>query len=211
MKSGLVLGAALLATVAGFGCGPNLTATPAPSTGPSTISPLLAPRISGLWGGTLTLTGIAGGTGPARSAGALQCAGREFSNVIGESTDHTLSISQDPASVTAITGRLASGGTGLACSYSGHIGVNKGLSLAADTCAAPVLFLRCSEIINDQLFEEVVQMELVGSSITGTYEGDVNITAIRGTAAHTYNLRSADGDPLGGLIANHTIPGLVRR
>lgn len=211
MKSGLVLGAALFAAVAGIGCGPNLTATPPLPGGPSTISPLLAPRIGGLWGGALTLTGIAGGTGPARSAGALQCAGREFSNVIGESNDHTLTITQDDLTSSAITARLRSAGTGLACSYSGALGTNKSFALDAPTCAAPLLVMRCSEIIDDQLVEEVVQLELVSSSISGTYQGDVNVTAIQGTVAHTFNVRDASGDPLGGLVVNHSFPLMLPR
>jgi hypothetical protein len=209
MKSGLVLGTAVLAAVTGVGCGPNLTAMPTPPSGPSTISTVLAPRIGGLWGGPVTLTGIAGGTGPARTAGALQCAGRELSNVIGESNDHILAIShQDPAS-TAITARLTSAGTGLACSYSGHIGANNTFVLDASSCDAPPLKLRCSEIIDDELVEQVVTLNLVGSSITGTYDGIVDVTALHGTAAHTYNVDAGDGGS--GLVANHSFPVMVRR
>jgi hypothetical protein len=223
MKSGLLLGAALLATVASSGCGPNVNSLPA-TAGPTTISPLLlpfrTPQISGQWGGNVTLTGIAGGAGAARSAGALQCAGREFSAAIGESNDHTLDILQADITRPAITARLRSAGTGLACSYTGNLGANNTLSLdatAGATCVAPRLFLRCSEIIIDEdgeevTVEEVVQLELVGSTISATYDtAGVNVTAIRGTAAHTYNIYSDDNDPLGGLVANHSFDGLFRR
>lgn len=222
MKSGLVLGAALIAAVAGLGCGPNLTANPTPPSGPSTISPLLAPRISGLWGGTLTLTGIAGGTGPARDAGAQACAGREFSAVIGESNYHTLVISHTDPTSTEITARLTSGGppdgsqpptgTGLACSYRGHLGVNNNFVLDASSCDAPALTFRCSEVIDDRVVERVVNLNLVGSSITGSYDGIVNVTGLRGTASHTYNVGTTEGDSQDqGLVANHTFSLLVRR
>lgn len=215
MKSGLVLGAALIAAVAGLGCGPNLTGNPTPPGGPSTLEPLLAPfrapQISGTWGGPVTLESVAGGAGPARSAGALQCAGRDISQVVGESNDHTLTIAQADISSSAITARLRSVGTGLACTYSGALGAGNSFTLDAETCAAPLLVLRCSEIINDVLIEEVVQLELVGSTITATYQGDVNVTAIQGTAAHSYNVRDASGDPLGGLVTNHSFPVMLRR
>ena len=223
MKSGLLLGAALVVTVASSGCGPNVNSLP-PTVGPTTISPLLVPfrtpQIAGLWGGPVTLTGIAGGAGAARSAGALQCAGREFSAVIGESNDHTLEILQADITRPAITARLRSAGTGLACSYTGNLGTNNSLSLdatAGETCVAPRLLLRCSEIVIDEdgeeeVIEQVVQMELIGSTISATYDtAGVNITAIRGTAAHTYNIYSDTNEPLGGLVANHAFDPLFRR
>src|SRR5687768_12156460 len=119
MKSGLLLGAALLVTVASSGCGPNVNSLP-PRVGPTTISPLLAPfrtlQISGSYGGEVALIGISGGTGAARTAGVLQCAVREFTAVMGESNDHTLEIAQADVTKSAITARLRSAGTGLACS-----------------------------------------------------------------------------------------------
>ena len=223
MKSGLLLGAALVVTVASSGCGPNVNSLP-PTVGPTTIAPLLVPfvtpRISGLYGGPVTLTGIAGGAAVARTAGALQCAGREFSAVIGEANDNTLEIVQADITRPAITARLRSAGTGLACGYTGNLGSSNTISLDATpgpTCVAPRLILRCSEIVIDEdgeteVVEEVVQLELVGSSISATYDlAGVNVTAIRGTAAHTYNVYSADNHPVGGLIANHSFDPLFRR
>jgi hypothetical protein len=53
-------------------------------------------------------------------------------------------------------------------------------------------------------------MSLVGSTITISLDAPVNVTAMRGTAAHTYNV-----DPLSahgqGMVANHDILLFTRR
>jgi hypothetical protein len=61
--------AAVMATTS---CGDSVNgtpATPATLTGPSSLSELLLPRLSGNWGGEFVLGGIGGGTGPAIKAG----------------------------------------------------------------------------------------------------------------------------------------------
>jgi hypothetical protein len=141
---------------------------------------------------------------------------------MGESNDHTLEIQQADMTKPAITARLRSAGTGLACSYTGNLGANNTLSLdasqgAAATCFVPRLNFRCSETVVDEdgeevVVEEVVLLELVGSTITATYDvAGINVTAIRGTAAHTYNVYTGSNDPLGAMVANHSFDGLFRR
>lgn len=193
----------LTLVVMAAGCGPNLTSAPPGPTGPTSLSPLLLPKLDGVWGGDLTLVGIAGGTGPARNAGTLACVGQAFNAVIGESNSHNLSITQTG---TALTARLASAGTGLACTYSGRIGSNGTLALDAATCDAPELALRCQ--VGDTV--EILTLELVGSSITATTDAPVSVTNLTGTAAHTYNVSDGRG-LIGGLVANHSFARLTRR
>jgi hypothetical protein len=187
------------------GCGDKITTTPVAPTGPTTLSPLLLPRVDGLWGGPVVLTGIAGGTGAARNAGAIACVGEAFNAVIGETNDNTLSIIQNGANVTAV---LASAGTGLTCAYTGRISNNgtniedptpNTLSLTASTCAAPGLTFRCPN-------GEVHTLQIVGSTITAVTNAPVNVSAIIGTAAHTYNVPGQ-----GALVANHEFTAFTRR
>jgi hypothetical protein len=198
--AGLLVMAAMFAA-----CGEKLTSTPTAPTGPTTLYPLLLPRLGGLWGGSVTLTGIAGGTGPARDAGALECVGAAFNAVIGETNDNSLSITQNGTNLTA---RLTSAGTGLRCEYTGRVGSNGFVSLDAASCAAPELVIRCHPDANGDI--AIRRMQLVGSSITASIDAPVNVTTVSGTAAHTYNIISEDGD-VGALVANHTFAGLTRR
>lgn len=187
--------------IASVGCGPNLTAVPpGPSTGPTTLEPLLLPRLDGVWGGNMTLTGISEGTGPARDAGSRACVGAAFDLVVGESINHSLSIKQDGTSLTA---RLTSAGTGLACTYEGRVGSNGGLVLDAASCDATSLVFRCPD-------GQVLDLELVGSSITAMIDAPVRVTSITGTAAHTYNVTGGGGQDQG-LVANHSFTAMTRR
>src|SRR5687768_2742147 len=120
MTSRAALLAGLFASVmATASCGKSPNATPATPAGPSSISDLLLPRLGGLWGGDLTLTEVAGGTGAARNAGAFECVGAAFDDVIGEVNYNSLSITQTGSDLTA---KLVSAGTGLTCTYEGKIG-----------------------------------------------------------------------------------------
>ena len=187
--------------IAAAGCGPNLTAVPpGPATGPTTLEPLLLPRLDGVWGGNMMLTGIAEGTGPARDAGSRACAGAAFDLVVGELNFHSLSIKQDGTSLTA---RLTSAGTGLACTYEGRVGSNGGLVLDASTCDATSLVFRCPD-------GQEVDLAIVGSSITATIDAPVRVTSITGTAAHTYNVTGGGGQGQG-LVANHSFTAMTRR
>ena len=198
MKTRVNLCAGVFAmAIAAVGCGPNLTAVPpGPTTGPTTLAPLLLPQLDGVWGGDMTLTGIAGGTGPARNAGALACVGAAFSNVVGETNSNSLSIKQTGTDLTA---RLTSAGTGLACTYEGRVGANGSIVLDAASCDAASLLLRCPT-------GEVLTLQIVGSSITATTDAPVNVTSLTGTAAHTYNVSGQSG-----LVANHSFTGMTRR
>lgn len=186
--------AALVATVA---CGDTSTTPTAPTV--TTLAPLLQPRVGGIWSGTLTFTDVSGGTGIVRTAGSLECVGQTFATVIGQSNDSSLQISQDGKKVE---GRLTSSETGLACSYSGSIGSNGGMVLDATECSELPLVIRCMPDASGNT--PVRQMVLVGSTLTAALNAPVNVTAVSGTAAHTYNLLDAGGTPVGGFVAKHT-------
>jgi hypothetical protein len=195
---------ATLAVLAGTAaCGPAPNTPTAPSV--TTLTPLLQPRVGGLWAGTLTFTVVAGGTGIVRTAGSVECVGETFATVIGQSNDSTLQITQDGMKVT---GRLTSSETGLACSYAGAIGSNGGMVLDATQCSELPLIVRC--LPDEDGNTPVRQMVLVGSSLTTSLNAPVNVTAVSGTAAHTYNVLDASGEPVGGLVAKHIFT-LTRR
>ena len=195
--------AGLTAIVLAAACGPAPTTPTAPTV--STFAPLFLPRVGGMWDGTLTFTSISGGTGIVRTAGLMECVGSTFNAVLGQSNDSRLQITQDGLDVK---GRLTSSETGLACSYTGTIGSNGGMVLDAVACAELPLIIRC---VPDELGNAPVrQMILVGSTLTANLNAPVNVTAVSGTAAHTYNVLDAGGSPLGGLVANHSF-NLSRR
>jgi len=200
MKTCVNLHAGLFAVaILAAGCGPNLTAVPPGPAGPTTLAPLLLPQLDGIWGGQMTFIGVAGGTGPAVTAGAHACAGAAFNEVFGESNDYSLSIKQTGSDLAA---RLTSAGSGLACTYSGRVGSNGGLVLDAPSCDAATLVFRCPG-------GEVLDLELVGSSITAAIDAPVNVTSITGTAAHTYNVTGNGNDQ--GMVARHAFTSLTRR
>ena len=202
LHAGLFAAAILVA-----GCGPNLTAVPpSPATGPTTLEPLLLPQLDGVWGGEMTLTlptsfvapPTGGGTGPAVNAGFHACGGSAFINVLGETNENFLSIKQDGRDLEA---RLASRGTGLACTYTGRVGSNGAVVLDAQECVTP-LTLRCAN-------GDVVSLEFMSSTITATTDAPVQVTSIRdGRVAFTYNIGQTNDQ---GLVAHHTFTALTRR
>jgi len=205
MKTCVNLHAGLFAlAVMAAGCGPNVTAVPPGPTGPTTLTPLLLPRLDGVWGGEMQLTLIAGGTGPAREAGIHACGGDAFINVLGESNFNSLSIKQDGREIDA---RLASAGTGLACTYAGQVGLDGILALDSQSCSTG-LVLRCPN-------GNVVELDFVSSTITARTDAPVRVTSINdGRVAFTYNIVSTGPpSPLNdqGLVAHHTFNSLTRR
>ena len=203
MTSRAALFAGLLASaVATDSCGESVNAVPVTPVGPSSLSDLLLPRLNGLWGGDLTLIDIAGGTGAARNAGALACVGAAFAGVVGEVNYNSLAITQ---SGTDLTAKLVSESTGLACTYKGTIGSGTNLVMQAEACTPKTLTILCHP---DPVtgVQEVRELDLVGSSLTASFDDPINVTQIRGTAAHTYNIKDE-----GALVAKHSFTNLTRR
>ena len=203
MTSRAALFAGLLASaVATASCGESVNAVPVTPVGPSSLSDLLLPRLNGLWGGDLTLIDVAGGTGAARNAGALACVGAAFAGVVGEVNYNSLAITQ---SGTDLTAKLVSESTGLACTYKGTIGSGTNLVMQAEACTPKTLTILCHP---DPVtgVQEVRELDLVGSSLTASFNDPINVTQIRGTAAHTYNIKDE-----GALVAKHSFTNLTRR
>jgi|SoiMethySBSTD1v2_1073268.scaffolds.fasta_scaffold748103_2 hypothetical protein len=203
MTSRAALFAGLLASaVATASCGESVNAVPVTPVGPSSLSDLLLPRLNGLWGGDLTLIDVAGGTGAARNAGALACVGAAFAGVVGEVNYNSLAITQ---SGTDLTAKLVSESTGLACTYKGTIGSGTNLVMQAEACTPKTLTILCHP---DPVtgVQEVRELDLVGSSLTASFDDPINVTQIRGTAAHTYNIKDE-----GALVAKHSFTNLTRR
>ena len=195
------------------GCGPNLTAVPPGPTGPTTLEPLFLPQLDGVWGGemqltlpTQTLPPTGGGTGPAVNAGFHACGGSAFINVLGETNENFLSIKQDGRELEA---RLASRGTGLACTYTGRVGSNGGVVLDSQSCVTP-LTLRCAN-------GDVVDLEFKSSTITAQADAPVRVTSLNnGRVAFTYNISAqpvneVPPQDLQGLVAHHSFTSLTRR
>ena len=194
MTSRAALFAGLLASaVATASCGESVNAVPVTPVGPSSLSDLLLPRLNGLWGGDLTLIDVAGGTG----ADACERAG-----VVGEVNYNSLAITQ---SGTDLTAKLVSESTGLACTYKGTIGSGTNLVMQAEACTPKTLTILCHP---DPVtgVQEVRELDLVGSSLTASFDDPINVTQIRGTAAHTYNIKDE-----GALVAKHSFTNLTRR
>lgn len=201
MTSRAALFAGLLASVvATASCGESVNRVPATPAGPSSLSDLLLPRLTGLWGGDLTFNGVSGGgTGIARDAGLVACAGAAFDAVTGEINGHTLEITQSGENVTA---KLWSSTTGLACEYEGRVGSGNNLVLHADGCKPSSFKLLCPT--NAAPLE--VEMTLEGSNITATLDAPINVTTIRGTAAHTYSVAGE-----GSLVVSQSFTNFTRR
>ena len=171
-------------------------------SGPPRCPTCCFPRLNGLWGGDLTLIDVAGGTGAARNAGALACVGAAFAGVVGEVNYNSLAITQ---SGTDLTAKLVSESTGLACTYKGTIGSGTNLVMQAEACTPKTLTILCHP---DPVtgVQEVRELDLVGSSLTASFNDPINVTQIRGTAAHTYNIKDE-----GALVAKHSFTNLTRR
>ena len=206
MTSRAALLAGLFASVmATASCENSPTQVPATPAGPSSLSNLLLPRLDGVWGGDLTLTQVSGGTGAARNAGALECVGAAFDDAIGEVNYNSLSITQ---SGTNLTAKLVSAGSGVACTYEGKIGSGNYLVMHAEECTPKPLIILCHPHPETGA-QAVRELDLVGSSLTATFDDPINVTQIRGTAAHTYNI--SDDENVGSLVVSHSFTNLTRR
>jgi hypothetical protein len=200
MNSRAALFAGLFASVmATASCGEDVNRIPVAPTGPSSLSELLLPRLSGNWGGELTLNGVAGGTGPAVNAGVTGCDGASFAQVLGEKNEYTLTLTQSSSELTA---KMVSASNGLACEYTGSIGSNKTFVLHSEQCTGQSLFLACRN-------GESRVLSLVGSSVTAEFDDPINPKVINGRAAHTFNV-GGDG-AASALVLTQSFQSLTRR
>ena len=75
----------------------------------------------------------------------------------------------------------------------------------AEVCTPKTLTILCHPH-PETGFQETRELDLVGSSLTATFDDPINVTQIRGTAAHTYNIEG-----VGSLVARHSFTNLTRR
>jgi len=183
MKAGLALGAALLALVAGAGCGENLTATPASPT-PTTTSPF-AVSFTGLYRGSTTLSNVSGG----------ECVGADYGARLATAAPDvgTVTITQDRSDISAV---VRSATTGLTCRYEGNASLAT-FALSATECDVETILFGCSN-------GEARVLELVGSTMTANISG----TTTQGVVATYYNVFAESTEaqqrkPVAGLILQH--------
>src|SRR5215208_3274815 len=113
MKSRFVLRAALLVIVAASaGCGTD----PLAPVNPTVPSPFIA-QVSGQWNGSTQLTNV----GAITNAAPGECTQPTLQTTINSVDPVNLAVTQ---SNQALTARLTSGGTGLACTYTGNASLN---------------------------------------------------------------------------------------
>ena len=199
MNSRAALVAGLFASVmATVSCGENINQTPASPVGPSSLSNLLLPRLAGNWGGELTLSGVTGGTGPGVNVGATWCDGAEFAKKLGEKNEYTLVLTQSNNDLTA---KMVSASNGLACEYTGRIGSENTFVLHSASCTAKPLAFMCSN-------NESRSFDLLGASVTASFDDPVNPTVISGKAAYTYN---SGQNPSTALVVTQSFQSLTRR
>jgi hypothetical protein len=200
MNSRAALVAGLFASVmATVSCGENINQTPVSPVGPSSLSNLLLPRLAGNWGGDLTLSGVTGGTGPGVNVGATWCDGAEFARKIGvEKNEYTLVITQSDNDLTA---KMVSASNGLACEYTGRIGTESTFVLHSEQCTQKTLAFMCSN-------NESRSFDLVGASVTASFDDPINPKVISGKAAYTYNSNS---NPSAALVVTQSFQSLTRR
>lgn len=183
MKSGLALGAALLAVVAGAGCGENLTAAPTSPT-PTTTSPF-AVSFTGLYSGSTTLSKVSGG----------ECVGADYGAQLATAAPDvgTVTITQDRSDITAV---VRSATTGLTCRYEGNASLAT-FALTATACDVETILFGCSN-------GQARVLELVGSTMTANISG----TTTQGVVATSYNVFAESTEaqqrkPIAGLILQH--------
>ena len=147
---------------------------------PVTTSPsgqsLFTPQFGGNWNGTAVLSNV----GPVVNG---ECVGPALQAQIGTSAgteNVTLAVTQDS---DAITARLASATSGLACTYKGTTAQNT-LALDAASCDAPMLIIRCGPT------GPVRQMLVIGSTVQGTVSGG----RVSGTLSNAYNVFDEKGE-----------------
>jgi hypothetical protein len=97
---------------------------------------------------------------------------------------------------------MVSASNGLACEYSGRIGSGNTFVLHAEQCTQKPLALLCSD-------NQSRSLDLVGSSVTASFDDPVNPNAISGRAAHTYNVSGIG--PSAALVATQSFQNLTRR
>lgn len=181
MKAASVFRAVVLAgVIATVGCNQERPVSPsAPS--------LFIPNLAGVWSGPMTLQSTSGG----------ECTAQVIGSFLPSIDRGTISVTQNAADTTAT---LTMESSGLACRYTGTSSLTS-LAMNAVSCDRTGLVVAC---LNGQNRE----LRLVGSSVTGAWNGD----QLNGQISSTYNVFTTGTNPVGvgSLIATHNITATRR-
>lgn len=160
MKSWYGLGVAALAMTGTLACGERGGTPTSPSTAGTT--PFTA-QFGGLYSGTMTLSGVAGG----------ECVAVDLAATRGTVNHVTMAVTQERSDLTAV---VRSATDGLQCTYEGNASFAT-FAVSSKSCDAERILFQCAN-------GQSRVLELVGSTITGTIAGNT-ATA---TVATTYNV-----------------------
>jgi hypothetical protein len=152
-----------------------------------TAASLFIPNLQGVWSGPMILLGSSGG----------ECTGAVINTFLPASDRGTISISQEGAQAAAT---ITMESTGLACRYTGTSTLTS-LAMNAVSCDRTGLVVAC-------LNGEKRELKLVGSSVTGAWNGD----QVTGQMSSTYNVFTT-GETSGGvgaLVATHSFSATRR-
>ena len=145
-----------------------------------TAASLFIPNLQGVWSGPMTLLGSSGG----------ECTGAVISTFLPASDRGTISITQEGADASAT---ITMESTGLACRYTGTSTLTS-LAMNAVSCDRTGLIVACQN-------GEKRELRLVGSSVTGSWNGD----QVAGRMSSTYNVFTSGDQPVGvgALVTTH--------
>jgi hypothetical protein len=180
------------------------TTTPTtPSTPVTTLSSITnpTPQVSGVFQGPMVLSFVGGGTGPLADVGVMECVSTEFQKRVNTGiNDASLVLTQDKTDPTSVTAQLNSNSTGLSCKYTGNIGSSNSLALNGDGACQASLQILCPRVNTDGTTTiQPLTLTMQSTTMSGTFDGwPVNVSALRGTVASTYNV--SDG---GGFVARY--------
>ena len=169
----------LVLAVAALGCQGTRPLSP-------TAPLVFLPSPQGVWAGPLTLVGTSGG----------ECVGSVIPSFLPTNDFGTATVTDTGLDLQAT---LTMEGTGLACKYTGtSTGVN--IAMNATECNRTGLIVQC--------VGDARKLELVGSSVIGSWNGDQMI----GVTTSTYNVFTVANPPIGvgSLIATHNFTATRR-
>jgi hypothetical protein len=152
-----------------------------------TAASLFIPNLEGVWSGPMTMLGSSGG----------ECTGAVVNTFLPTFDRGTISISQEGAEAAAT---VTTESTGLACRYTGTSTLTS-IAMNAATCDRTGLVVAC-------LTGEKRELRLVGSSITGAWNGD----QVAGQMSSTYNVFTTGTQPtgVGSLVTTHSFAATRR-
>jgi hypothetical protein len=155
-------------------------------TSPTDAS-LFIPNLQGVWNGPMTRVGSSGGG----------CTGEVIDTFLPASDFGTIAITQNDADTSAT---MTTESTGLACRYDGTSTLTS-ITMNAESCDRTGLIVSCRN-------GETRELRLVGSSVTGAWNGN----QLTGQASATYNVFTTVQPVrgMGSLVTTHNFSATRR-